>query len=354
MSYLKWPFLHERIHMNRLFRRWWMLVAALVTAVAVVVAGTVPAFAAEPGESSSWSNEIVNNNSPIQSPDTYSEARGGQTNALVQIFRGEDNHVWLAVNNGPVFNAGGGNNTTTTYVAPRVVYSNGWFYAFQTGTNNQIYWSRAYDGTIGANTPSVSQSYNWSNWTAITGNPATEQSVSVAAAPTGLLMTWLGVDQTAMYSAWLPAGNDTFNATQVIPYHSNSAPVVAFNSWDNVFQLVYRGLLDNQVYLAEQILGQSTWYDDGALTGLTTPTSPTIAADPTNGSVLVAAIDMDANIWFQAITPADGPRGWSRESTEEQTDVALWLSVVSSIFYVIATASSLGGTVQWKEAWNGD
>jgi hypothetical protein len=32
----------ERIHMSRLFKRWWMLVAAIMTALAVVLAGAVP------------------------------------------------------------------------------------------------------------------------------------------------------------------------------------------------------------------------------------------------------------------------------------------------------------------------
>jgi len=373
--------LHEGIHMNRLFNWRWMpafalgslgdrgpasrrritlrppgrrsrrAAAVLVTALGVMIAGAVPAFAEEPGEASSWTNEIVNNGATLQSPDTYSEARGGQTGALVQIFRGLDNHVWLAVNNGPVFTAGGGTNTTVTNVAPRVVYSNGWFYAFQTGTDNRIYWSRASDGIIGANTPSASQSYNWSSWAAIAGNPATTQSVSVAAAPSGLLMTWIGVDQTAMYSAWLQAGSDVFNATQVITgANSDSAPVVTFNPATRNFVLVFRGLLDNEVYLMAQVLGQSTWSDPEAL-GIMTPTSPTIAAD-SDGDMLVAALDFDANIWFLAMNSASDTHGWSEEITHEQTDVAVWLSVISSVFYVVATATSLGGDVQWKSAWD--
>lgn len=337
--------------MSRLFKRGRMLVAVLVTALAFVVAGAVPALAAEPGESAAWTNESIGGGQ-VNSPDTYSEARSPSTSALVQIYRGDDDRVWVAVNNGPAFAAGGGTNTTVTHVAPRVVYLDGWFYAFQTGTDNRIYWSRAFDGIVGSNTPSVSLAYNWSGWTAISGNPATQQSVSVAAVPgQGLLMTWLGVNQTAMYSAWLQSGSDVFNPTQSIPHNSNSAPVVTYSDQDNEFYLVYRGLLDNQVYMTEQILGQSTWLDNTALTGLTTPTSPTIAADA-NGNLLVAAIDMNDNIWFQAINGADETHGWSRESVGEQSVVPLWISVISSIFYVLATNSDIGGVVQWKLAWN--
>jgi hypothetical protein len=64
----------ERIQMGRLFKRWWMLVAALGTALAVVVAVAAPAFAVEPGEESSWNTERVGNGGSLNTPDTYSEA----------------------------------------------------------------------------------------------------------------------------------------------------------------------------------------------------------------------------------------------------------------------------------------
>jgi hypothetical protein len=337
--------------MSRLFKRWWMLVAAMMTALAVVVAGAVPALAAEPGESSSWSSEFVNNGAVLHSPDTYSEAYGGQTGALVQIFRGEDDHVWIGVDNGPIFNAGGGNNTTTTHVAPRVIYSNGWFYAFQTGTDGRIYWSRAFDGRIGSNTPSVSQSFNWSNWEAIAGNPATTQSVSVASAPGfGLLMTWLAVNGTNMYSAWLPEGSDTFDATRIITNsNSDSAPVVTFNPRTNTFDLAFRGLLNNTVYITSQVLGQTTWAATQALPGITTRTSPTIAANA-NGDLLLAANDFDGNVWFQAVNNQGATTGWSEESAHEQTGVPIWLSVLALNFVAVVTTTA--GIVQWKGAWD--
>jgi hypothetical protein len=334
--------------MSRLVKRWWMLVAAIITALAVVAAGAGPAFAAEPGESSSWSQESVGGNQ-LQSHDTYSEARGGQTGALVQVWRGLDNHVWLAVGNGPAFAVGGGSNTTTTYVAPRVIYSNGWFYIFQTGTDNRIYWSRAYDGTVGGGFPSAGRGADWSSWTAIAGNPATQQSVSVASAPgSGLLMTWLGVDQNNMYSAWLPIGSDVFDATQGMPFTSNNAPVITYDQGNREFLVVWRGLSDSRVYLSAQDLGSDFWDGATALTGLTTPTSPTIAADG-NGDVLVSAVDFDGDVWLQAINRDDGTRGWSPVSTPTSTGVPIWISVVASIFYIIVTT---GQTVEWKQAWN--
>jgi hypothetical protein len=336
-----------------LLKRWRLLVA-LVAALAVTVTTATQAFAAEPGEGSSWSDESVGGNgSPLQSYATYSEARGGQTGALVQIWRGLDNHVWLAVNNGPVFAAGGGNNTTTTYAAPVVVYSNGWFYAFQTGTDNNVYWSRAFDGIIGSNTPSASESYNWSNWTAIGESILTQGAVSVAPVPgDGLLMTWQGVNQTAMYSAWLQVGTDVFNPPQQIPASSSSPPSVTYDPVTHNFALAFRGLLDNQVYVMAQVLGQNTWTVPEQLTGITTPVSPTIAADG-QGDILVGAVDYSGYIWFQAVNNSGTTTGWSEESAREYSPyIPIWISVIANVFYVVATQAN--NYVQWKQAWNGN
>jgi hypothetical protein len=347
--------------MHRLFKRWWLLVAAMMTAIAVVLAGTLPAHAAEPGEGSSWNNESVNNGATLNTTDTYSEARGD--NGFVQIWRGLDNHVWLAVNNGRVFAAGtnplNNTNTTETNVAPRVVWSDGWFYAFHTGTDNRIYWSRASDNLIGAGTPSFSLGINWSAWTAISGDPATTESVSVAADTengSGILMTWLGVGQTTMYSAWLPSGSDVFQATQVITNaNGNSAPVVTFNPNANVFVLAFRGLLDNRVYLMGQVLGQSSWSLPEVVPGITTPTSPTVAVD-FMGNTLISAVDFNGNIWFQAINAQHQTNGWREESTLEQTGHPVWISIIGDVFYIVATfgISATVSIAQWKAAWNAD
>jgi hypothetical protein len=170
----------------------------------------------------------------------------------------------------------------------------------------------------------------------------------------GLLMTWIGVGQTFTYSAWLPSGSDNFNPTPVITSaNSNSAPVVTYNHATNSFDLVFRGLLDNRVYLMSQVLGESTWSTPVALTGLTTPTSPVIAADFL-GNRLVSAVDFDGNIWFQAINSDGTTRGWSEESTQAQTGHPVWLSIVGDVFYVAATFAISAGVaiVQWKRAWD--
>ena len=330
--------------MSKPLKRWCMLVAAIATALAVMLGAAVPAFAAEPGEESSWTNEPVNNGADLQSPDTYSEAYDPAGN-IVQVFRGLDNHVWIGSAYGVVFNAGGGTNTTVTYVAPRVLYSNGWFYAFHTGTDNRVYWSRVVDGYQGTAT-------NWSPWEPIAGNAATTQSVSVTSAPGwGLMMVWVGVGQTTMYSAWLPNGSDTFQGTeQVYGASSDNAPTVYYNQADQAFELAYRGL-DSRVYLTSQSLGAPGW-PGGQIVypGLSTETSPTVSVDP-YGNLLLAAVDENARVWFWAENSNLQSYGWRQENTGYQTVHPVWLTIVGRVFYICLTALR-NNEVYFKSAWD--
>ena len=151
-------------------KRWRLLVVALMAAFAVSVSSSI-AFANEPGEGNNWQPEIANvTGSYIQSQDTASEAygvAGGGT--LVQIWRGyTDNDVWFAVNHGMAFNVPNASGAAVvTNVAPRVIYSNGWFYAFYTGTDGNILWSRVRDDFSGGagNIPLANLAQNWSAWT---------------------------------------------------------------------------------------------------------------------------------------------------------------------------------------------
>ena len=122
-------------------------------------------------------------------------------------------------------------------------------------------------------------------------------------------MTWLGVDQTNMYSAWLPIGSDVFDATQGMPFTSYNAPVITYDQGNQEFLVVWRGVSDSRIYLSQQDLGSDFWDGAQALTGLTTPTSPTIA----------------------------------------QTGVPVWISVIASVFYIVVTS---GQYVEWKQGWN--
>ena len=340
--------------MSILFKRWRLLTVALVTALAVF-AGTTSAFAAQPGEGTQWSDETTNGNS-VQTQDTYGEAYGGITGNRVNIFRGDtDNHVWVSVNGGGAFGIGsnGNPNTTQTLVAPRVIYSNNFFYAFHTGTDGFIYWSRVADTTLGAGTPAADIASQWSNWTQITGN-FTNQSVSVASDPFGLLMTYRGRGaDTRLWSAWLNVGSDVFNsAVPMGGQVSNSAPVVSYSPVFNTFTAVFRGLLDNQVYRMSQVAGQTSWSDPVVMSGITTGTSP-VVADDSQGNQLIAAVDLNGGIHFEAIEAAGLSFGWSTESAGMVTDVPVFLSVANGVFFVLATAIAANFSLaQFKPAWS--
>ena len=232
-----------------------------------LAAGT-EAFANEPGESNTWTSEIADN-TPLQSQDTYSEAYA-PNGTLVGIWRGWDNSgVWISVNHGVPFevpNASGA--AVATNVAPRVVYSNGQFYAFYTGTDGHILMSSVSSGTGGAG-PVAGSSARWNQWTIIGGN-TTFQSVSLASAEgSGLMMVYRSASDTSMWSAWLPQGSTSFNAAARIadvanpgagPSTSDSAPTVTYNSHDFRFYATFRGP-DNAAYVMAQSLGTTgpTW-----------------------------------------------------------------------------------------------
>jgi hypothetical protein len=125
--------------------------------------------------------------------------------------------------------------------------------------------------------------------------------------------------------------------------------VVTFNPHTNTFDLAFRGLLNNLVYITSQVLGQTTWAATQALPGITTPTSPTVAANA-NGDLLLSAVDFDGNVWFQAVNNQGVTNGWSEESAHEQTGVPVWLSVLALNFVAVVTTTA--GIVQWKGAWD--
>lgn len=340
--------------MRHYLKRWRLPFVALVAAFALSFTFGAQAFAAEPGEGNQFQPEL-SSNAPIQSQDTMSEATSPISGTIVQIERGYfDNHVWAEVNHGSAFAIGtadGQDNTTQTYVAPRVIYSNGWFYAFQTGIDGNIYWSRAADSPTGSNVPAAAAPNRWSAWQPIGGN-TTNQSVSLASTPSGLLMVYRGSgNDTRLFSVWLSVGAVFWDAPLAISnFTSNSAPVVAFNAPDNLFFMTWRGLSDDRIYLASLQLGTNNWSSASQLPSITTNSSPVIASTP-DGHMLVAARDYNNNVWFQTIDRFGSFGGWSSESTGYQTTVSPFLSVVSGVIYILLTGL-YQGTVYWKPAYN--
>jgi hypothetical protein len=117
------------------WKRWWLPLAAMLTALAMSLAVAVPAYAAVPGESNYWSGEQANG--IIAANGTISQARNG--GHLMDVWRGATNNtVWMAINNGAPFTLG----STTTYNSPTVVaYGSGYFMILHVGTNNNIYYT---------------------------------------------------------------------------------------------------------------------------------------------------------------------------------------------------------------------
>lgn len=241
-------------------------------------------------------------------------------------------------------------NTTQTLVAPRVIYSNGWFYAFHTGIDGAIYWSRASDDNSNGDGAASGVGNRWSGWQPIGGN-TTNQSVSLAANASGILMVYRGSgDDTRLFSVWLNAGSVSWNAPQPISnFNSNSAPVVTFNQPDNLFFVVFRGITDDRIYLASQTTGTSTWSANVQLPSIQTNSSPVIASTP-DGHMLVAARDYNNNLWFQTVDRFGSYGGWSAESTGYQTAYSPFLSVVSNTIFILITGF-YAGSVYWKAAY---
>ncbi|WP_431952584.1 hypothetical protein [Actinacidiphila sp. bgisy167] len=315
---------------------------ALIAACAVTLATGSEAFASEPGEGSSWTPEIANH-TPIQSRDTYSEARS-DSGRLVGIYRGEfDDHVWISVDNETPTSIGYGANTSQTTTAPRVIYSNGWFYAFHTGTDGNIYWSRVASGfaAIGA---------SWSAWAPITGQ-RTYQSVSLATTASGLLMVYRGASDTRMWASWLPVGSVNWAPAQYMGFQSNSAPTVTFNPYWQAFYAVFRGLNDDRVYYAEQYLGQNWWTSAYQLPSIQTNSSPVIASDQA-GNLLVTARDYSGHLWLQSRGYLGDWAGWQAENTGWQTNVSPFLSVYRGVIYLLLTGMD-AGTIYWKPGYRG-
>ncbi|WP_431951688.1 hypothetical protein [Actinacidiphila sp. bgisy167] len=331
------------------------MIIALIAAFAMTLAAGTEAFANEPGESNSWAGE-TQNRSPIQSRDTMAEANG--YSGLVQIWRGWDNNiVWLSVNHLRAFsfsNADG--SAPLTGVAPRVINSNGWYYAFYTSTSGRIYWSRAQD-----NGTAPSTGIAWSNWQVLAGQ-TTHQSVSLASVPyVGMMMVYRGASDQRMWSSWLPINSVNWNnARQLeaqedydgLSYQSIWAPTVTYNEVNNYLYVAYAEP-NGEVQLLRQPIGHSDWFYADSLDG-DADASPVVAATST-GNMLVAARAADNSIWMNRLERngiAFHSTGWQQESQHWHSLVAPFLSVAGAVAIMLLTGEN-DGAVWWKQAYNG-
>jgi hypothetical protein len=317
------------------WKRWWLPLAAMLTALAMSLALAVPASAAEPGESGSWSRENVNG--ALAASGSISEARNG--GYLMDVWRGATNStVWMSINNGTPFQLG----STTTFYSPTVVaYGTGQFMIFHVGTNNAIYYTWV--------TPAAD---TWSgNWYSIPGQ-STNMQVSATqdgAGSSSIELAYHANDATDRVWTTFFDGNIWGGAVNPSGGTSPSAPSVAYNSATGVTWVVARGE-DNQIWMVYSRADGSwaNWYQVGGYT----LAQPSIAALP-DGNMLVSYLDpYQLNPMygrFDAFGNLYG--GWSRDITGWQSPFPIILSVVGAAVYALLTG--MDGFVYYKQAYTG-
>ena len=117
-----------------------LMLTALLTALAVCLPAAA-AWASPPNESSSWTAEMTADGR-IQTPNAPAEAYSAQGNHQMQVWRGDDNHIYLSVDHGPDLRIGTDTeDITNTLAAPRVVQYGPYWAVFHTGIDGQIYWT---------------------------------------------------------------------------------------------------------------------------------------------------------------------------------------------------------------------
>ena len=321
-------------------KRWRLLVVALITAFAVCISSSL-AFANEPGEWNNWAPEEANG-LQVQTSDTVSEAYDAHGN-FIDVWRGyTNNQVWVAYRNGQPFTIGG----TDTLVAPRVVYYPGSdrFYIFHTGIEGNIYYSWAQ--------AAVAQNPNsWSGWSTLVGN-TTNQSVSLAASPDGMMVAYRGSgNDTRLWAVWLDRASGVWGLPRAMGAQSNSAPVITYNPFYSRFYVVFRGLNDDSIYYGYQPLGTPDWGGWWQIAGLSTDSSPVIASTAA-GNMLISARDYNGYLWFNELSNAGQIVGWSQETQHYQTDYSPFLSYVAGALYIIIRGRDFGNAY-YKRAFTG-
>jgi hypothetical protein len=324
-------------------KRWRLGLVAVLAAFALLGGIASPASAAEPGESSTWTHELVNTNQSLRVRGSESEARNG--NNLVQVWRGANNNiVWISLNHGNAFNLPNPDGTTTaTNVSPTVVpYGSSQFMIIHVGTDSNIYYT-IYDPTTN----------RWTgHWNSITGQ-RTELAVSAVQEGAGSQFIylvyrnyWTAQILGTLYNTqgWEPAVNMGGGL-------SPSAPSVTFNNLLPAGPRLYvvcRGT-DNRIWLIAGDDNGQTWSGWSQLGGATY-TQPTITTSPQGGNMLISAVGTNSIPQYLALNHFGGPLGsWSQDITNWHTFSAVQLIAVNAVIYAILTG--LDGYVYYKQAY---
>jgi hypothetical protein len=322
----------------------WRLAASALTAVAVLVGIAVPAFAAEPGETSTWTAEQVRNDQGGLS-DLYSNSSEGQ--AWVD---GDEVQVWEANTNPPgsveISNNGGDPFTlgsTATWVSPVVVpYGNNQVMIIQSGTDGKIYY------TFYSPAANVWTGY----WMAV---PAQSTWLSVSA-------TQEGTDSTNVYMVYRSSnssqiwgtlwnGSSWQQAVNIAGGTSSSNPSVAWNNYSNPGLWVVDQGTDGNYYITQGVYDGSSWSRWTYLGGYSSDpaTQPTIAVIPNTGNMLVSYVDDNENPVYMALDSYGNFDNWSTDITGWQTTEAVTLIGRGNAIYALLTG--LDGAVYWKQVY---
>jgi len=322
------------------WKRWRLVLVAMLAAFAVSVAFAGEANAAEPGESGSWNEEYVGTD-PLSARGAVSEARNDAE--LLQVWRGATNNiVWLSYDNGNPFQLTNPDGTSTaTYYSPTVVpYGQNSFMVFHTGTDGNIYYT-----TVDP------ESGTWNgSWLAVPSQ-STNMAVSV---------TQLGAGSTQLYMVYHSSNDDRVWGTLFDGYgwqgaqnigegSSPSAPSVTYQPFTGLTVAV-RGE-DNQVWMSGSGSPYNQW-SPWAPQGGYTYTSPTVVANGQTGTVLVSYVDENTYRPSYRVYGVNGNPvgGWSQDITGWQTIYSVGLSVVGAAIYVLLTGQN--GIVYYKQAYS--
>ncbi|MFF0160423.1 hypothetical protein ACFYRY_23265 [Streptomyces sp. NPDC005263] len=323
--------------------RWRLLLLAVITACAVTLLTTTEALAAEPGESNQWTGERENG-IPAQAGGDIQEARNPNTGQLVQIWRGwSDNSIYVSLNNNQVrlWPAPSGGTRPQTLSNPQIVFNGGYWWAFHTGVDRRVYYSRiaVNDGVL-----------SLGSWYRIPNEVETPNNLSVAVASlpnNGWYLTYRGASSEELWGIYYNGQNGQWDLPVTVPgATSYSAPALAWSSYGQALVLVYRGL-DDRVNVRRQHYGNPRWTDSEILNGVTTDAQPAVAF-ANNGFGQVAVRRPDTRLSLTTINEVNGYAGWSNEINGFTARYGPVLVASLAAIYLIATSGN--GYVYWKQS----
>lgn len=329
--------------------RRWLRVAAIVASIAIGLGIAAPAaIAAQPGESSTWYQEVAGGSQIEGRGEDEARSPDG---TLVEVWRGfNNNEIYVSVNNGAVWRwvSTLSGNVPQTYARPRVVWTEYGFRVWHTGTDGHIY----YAGMTINNGQVVGLGEFWqapSN--VVTRN---DQPPAVVGLPGGesVYLAWVGSNSNQLYGLYYDGNNHVWHPAEAIPGATSPvAPNLAFNrNWSTrQLALTWAGE-DHNVYIAWQLYGNSSW-TTYRYQGRQTASSPSIAfTDNGHGQLVVTPYVNGQSGGGVQYTTLNSDRTWNGVWTPEITsqswqytpNLVAWQNVVYSI------AVAYNGYIWWK------